>query len=73
MSDQPIISHELIAEAAESAGHECQWQYQAHKAIGIQNQLLNPARTVLIMRCGLCGDLSEHVLSGHWSRGELKL
>ena len=53
--------------------HACLWEYQADKQLGREGNLINPPRTILLMRCSMCGVIVDQILTGHWTRQELGL
>jgi hypothetical protein len=52
--------------------HVCYWLAFNARQLGVVHALLDAARTVVLMRCTGCGDLSSRVVPGHWSLDELR-
>lgn len=66
----------LVDLESEPEGCQHGWEYTGHKHIGQAGSsplFLSPARTVILMRCGLCGLLLHSLVPGHWTRTELGL
>lgn len=59
---------------SKKAKHACQWEPRGVRKIGADNSvlLINPARTVVIMRCTGCGDIKSVMVTGHWTLEELR-
>lgn len=53
---------------------ECQhtWEPFSAKQVGSVNAFIDMARTVVLLRCGICGDLNHRIVPGHWTLNEVK-